>query len=479
MNDPFALSLHTVIAASPLLGHTLEDRAPIRTAQDPKLLSRIRHGCATPLRSSSQQSLFSVAPLDLLVSHEAGEKQFHLLELNGTGIGGLTNLTEEALAPILQGIGQMASADTAADPLIMIASSGKESETNPRLNRLIYEKLMYADAIRRGFADRGREATVLAMPTLAGEPESLHAAGPKIVVGYIKEFLEHVSVDSRGRLMLMGREVTGAVNDRFFLNVLDHCGCSVDLANLDVMNRCFMAGADKGIAYDLLNDFLQTGDVPGFPRQVNFEICCDRESLIETVFDWTARGRRTVIKPHGTGLGHGIEFFLSNRESDSAIIQRIDQSLRTTEEYYAIEGGAFPYTVCEYVDADRIDRPGHRLHGHKYELRVVVYRDADMLRAYPSIVKVACEPCDEDAPCPTGLINNITSSCVRTQAKGTDFMFPLANRETMDLFGLEERHIDDLCRAATGYVRYVLDQVEDCPERVGLPSNAREVAVAA
>jgi hypothetical protein len=30
----------------------------------------------------------------------------------------------------------------------------------------------------------------------------------------------------------------------------------------------------------------------------------------------------------------------------------------------------------------------HPMAGHKFELRVVVYRDGDMLRAYPSIAKV-------------------------------------------------------------------------------------------
>ena len=30
----------------------------------------------------------------------------------------------------------------------------------------------------------------------------------------------------------------------------------------------------------------------------------------------------------------------------------------------------------------------HKMFGHKFELRVVVYRDGDVLRAFPSIAKV-------------------------------------------------------------------------------------------
>ena len=475
--NPLEISLDTLLAASPLLGHPLEDRTPIREAQDRQLIDRWRNASSVRLRGASQQNLFCVAPLDLLVSNEQGQKQFHLLELNGTGIGGLTNLTEDALGPILDGMGQIASAPATADPLILVASSGKESETNPRLNKLIHEKLMYADAIKRGFQQRGESATVTVMSQLAASSECPRS-GPLIVVGYIKEFLDHLETDQDNRLMLLGREVTGAVNDRFFMNVHDHFDGRVNLARLTIMNRCFLAGADKGIAYDLLNDFLRSQPKSQFPSGTDFNVCCCREELTETVFAWLRRGLRPVIKPHGTGLGHGIEFFLSADEPDASILKRIDGSIRLTEEYYRAKGGAFPYTVCEYVNADRIDRPGHRLQGHKYELRVVVYRDGMTLQALPSIVKVACEPCGQDGDGKHGLINNITASCVRTQAKGTDYMFPLANRETLALFGLTEQDITALCRGATGYVRYVLDQVEDQPARLGLP-DARRKTVAA
>jgi hypothetical protein len=477
--SPFSLSLHTVIAASPLLGHALEDRGTIRAAQDPRLLERVRRECSTRLRTPSQQHLFCVAPLDLLVERHDGRRRFHLLELNGTGIGGLTNLSAEAVQCVLDGIGQLAAAVPAGGgaPLMLVASSGLESTEQPRLNRLIHEKLMYADALRAGFARRGLDAPVLAMPTLAAQPDLLTADGPAIVVGYMKQFLAHLEADDTGGLRLLGRLVTGIVNDRFVTNVLDHCHRPVDLARLQIMNRCFAAGADKGVAYSLFNDIARDAAPAGFPERIEFERCGNRSDLVRTVFQWLDQGRRPVIKPHGTGLGHGIEFFLSRDETDDAVIRQIDRSLRLTAEFYGTRGGAFPYTVCDYVDADRIDSPGHRLHGHKYELRVVVYRDGLELRAHPAIVKVACAPWSDDDLDPAALINNITASCVRTRAKGTDFMFPLANAESLALFGLEERDLLAVCRTATRFVRHVLDEVEDQPARFGLPG--RQAAVPA
>jgi len=69
------------------------------------------------------------------------------------------------------------------------------------------------------------------------------------------------------------------------------------------------------------------------------------------------------------------------------------------------------------------------------------------------------------------LINNITASCVRTQAKGTEFMFPLANRNTLRMFGLNDQNILAVCSVATRFVRHVLDQVQQNPARLGLPAT--------
>ncbi len=92
------------------------------------------------------------------------------------------------------------------------------------------------------------------MPQLLDEPRGLDNGQPTVVVGYIKDFLANLTLESDGRLSLLGRPVTAAVNDRFCLNVLQQFGQGVDLGQLATMNRCFLPGADKGTAYALLNE---------------------------------------------------------------------------------------------------------------------------------------------------------------------------------------------------------------------------------
>lgn len=471
-HDSPQISMETLISMSPILGHRLENRSSIRDAQNLELLQRLQDLTSTPLGNAEQQQLFVVAPLDLMVSEQQGQKQFHLLELNGTGIGGLTNMSYCAVNQILEGLGQMATqqADQYASPLVLIASSGKESEQNPRLNKLIYEKMLYAEAFKQGFARHGRQTNLCTMTGLLQDPSFMADANPTVVVGYMKEFLQELNVSADGRLMLYGRPVTGVVNDRFVMNMVHHFQGMVDLSQLTTMNRCHLAGADKGVAYGLLNDYLQEQPAAFFPKNVLHQIVSDRQSLIQSILDWRDRGIRTVIKPQGTGLGHGIEFFL-NDVTEAEVIRKVDRSIQLTEEYYQMQGGAFPYTLCEFVDGCTLPEPQHPLFGHKYELRVVVYRNGMLLKAFPSIIKVSCDPVGPDQSEPTGLINNITASCMKTEAKGTDFMFPLTNYQTLRIFGLQEEHLFAVCRTATGYVRFVLDQLQTDPARFGLPAN--------
>jgi hypothetical protein len=468
--NPLQVSLETMIASSPLLGQELENRSSIRGAQNEHLALRLARSASTRLRSASQRDLFCIAPLDLLVSEQAGQKQFHLLELNGTGIGGLSNLPERAMCEVLQSLAE--SCTTFDDPrgIVLLAVSGKESESSPRLNRLMHEKLLFVEAMREGLARRFGvcEATNLTQLRRTGGGE-----GPAVAIGYMKDLLNDLTCDSDGGVWLHGRRVMGAVNDRFCRNLLQRFDERVDMEQFRTFNRCFAAGSDKGIAYALMNEYVQDAPQPGMPREIRHAHAHNRLDLIETVLDWLTLGRKVVIKPHGTGLGHGIEFFFDRNESMDDIIHRIDQSLALTEEYYGVVGGALPYTICEYVDACRVKGAEHPLQGHKYELRVVVYRHEMTLRAFPSIAKIARERDDLGGKTRRALINNITASGDTEKVNGAEYMLPLCNEQTLATLGLSHDEVESLCAAATGYVRYVLDQVEDQPQRFGLPLSRR------
>jgi hypothetical protein len=88
-------------------------------------------------------------------------------------------------------------------------------------------------------------------------------------------------------------------------------------------------------------------------------------------------------------------------------VPQVDRALHSVASNYNLQCGGLPYTVCEYLDTATIDAgaagsggaasgggggtascaPAHKV-GHKFELRVVVYRSGSELRAFPSIAKV-------------------------------------------------------------------------------------------
>lgn len=474
--NPLQVSLETLVAGSPLMGHELEDRSSIRDAQQSGLFNRLSFTSGTRLRGPSQRDLFCVAPLDLLVSERDGRKQFHLLELNGTGIGGLTNLPDRVVCDVLESLAESCRVFDDPDGVVLLAVSGKESVSRPRMNRLMHEKLLFIEALRAGISQRFGTCDASNLWMLRQPSSPAHMPRPAAVLGYIKDFLNDLIVDPHGVLWLHGRRVMGAVNDRFCRNVMQRFGEQVDLDRWQTMNRCFAAGSDKGLAYDLMNSFVQQQPQQHLPSAVRFAHAYCRASLIETVLDWMHEGRKVVIKPHGTGLGHGIEFFLDPSEGFDSVVQRIDDSLAQTERYYDLPGGALPYTVCEYVDAARVHSPGHPLDGHKYELRVVVYRQGSTLRAFPSIAKIARERDTAGGTARRALINNITASGDTAKVCGTDYMLPLCNERTLEMLGLDPSELESVCGTLTRYVRHILDQVEDHPQQFGLPTRSPAVA---
>src|SRR5262249_29856962 len=141
------------------------------------------------------------------------------------------------------------------DALVLVAASGMESSKNPRRNHTLYDKLLYLDALKRGFEATGRRAAVLTAARPEEEPDAGNHRGPAVVLGYIKELLNRVNLGYDGRLSLFGRPVTAAVNDRFCLNVLSRFAHRVDTARFATVNRSFLVGADKGAAYGLLNEY--------------------------------------------------------------------------------------------------------------------------------------------------------------------------------------------------------------------------------
>src|SRR5262249_53359040 len=207
------LSLDTVIAASPMLGHALEDRARVRDAQDRALLERFQAASTSPLSDAAQEDLFLVSPLDLLVVEGKKGKEFHITEMNGTGIGGLTNMTSDAVAVVLNNLTDFARQLTEPNAVLLVAVSGVESSKNARRNHMVHEKMLYVEALKRGFELAGHRPCVLTMALLENKPEAIQTDQPGVILGYIKEFLNALGLRNNGRLELFGRPVTAGIND--------------------------------------------------------------------------------------------------------------------------------------------------------------------------------------------------------------------------------------------------------------------------
>ena len=83
-----SVSLPTLLGVAPLLGGALEDRSTIRDNQDPRIVD---HALTCSHREVNPAVLqgFCVAPLDFLVTGTPRSQRVGLIELNGSGMGGL------------------------------------------------------------------------------------------------------------------------------------------------------------------------------------------------------------------------------------------------------------------------------------------------------------------------------------------------------------------------------------------------------
>src|SRR5258707_589416 len=120
--NPLQISLDTLIGVAPMLGHELADHRAFRERQDAGLIRAIQ------------------AQLNDLCQ------------------------TAQHLAP--------------ADAVVLVASSGLEDDEAPRRNRALHEKILYVDALQRGFELDERPARVFTMTQLAKAGEPLPGGQP-------------------------------------------------------------------------------------------------------------------------------------------------------------------------------------------------------------------------------------------------------------------------------------------------------------
>jgi hypothetical protein len=457
--DALGISLPTLIGLAPMLGHRLDDRKTIANRQAFALASHFAEASELSLPAQAQLRDFFVAPLDILPYKRDGRLRFQLLELNGTGIGGLTNMPGALVEDVLDTIAEIGDFCEGAAPLVLVASSGREVAGDLKPSHLLHEKVLFVDRIAGALERRLGDCKILGFDSLVANGGWRDSSRPAVLLGYSRELVEQSEVRG-GVPRLFGRKVAAIVNDRFLYNLQTAHG-ALDSGAFLAANGCYEAGADKAEAYRHVNSFAAQNRFDEVGSAMRFDVCHDATSLIETVFARLSRSEQLVIKPSGTGHGDGIEFFFGGEGLD-LVEERIGRSMAVVGERYG-QGAGFPYTVTEYLDAEVISKPGHPLRGSKFELRIVVYRKGWMLHAVPSIAKVAPETWDPEHPTRAALINNVSASVRGGKTGGADHVLPLCRPETLEALGLNEDTLTRLCCWATGYVSHVLSETRPRP----------------
>ncbi len=516
------------ISFQSLLGHKLENNTDFAGRQDINILNRIATASAIDLPKNIKPGEFVVAPLDIM-PHEipGGKKGAMLLELNGTGYGNITTLHPETLKSINNSFAMIAdSLKDVPNALVLVPCSGREDPPNFAASKKIHEKIMIGSSISERFKALGHEKVTeigidsfqkkssntlknlrqgLKTDVKAGleavrhfDQDGIRAmrkklrkagwnakdAGPTVVVGYTAQLAKAIKIGENGEPMMFGRRVHAIVNDRASLNVdALHArkGKKLDPNTFIACNRSYVPAADKGTAYAYMNEFNSTAAAkmtPEYAREIVNKQANSLAEIEEKVLEMLKEGRHAIIKPSGTGHGDGIvpifaheweghpDFKPADAGGYPAISEQIKKSYDSVKATYGDRGG-FPYTVGEYVIADRIKSDNPAFDTMKYEYRVAVYADYSnpekpQLKAAPAIIKI-----DAGSQLQEGQdgkfskqLASVSTQVLQTGRPASDFMKPLANAETMEMIDFPEEEMTKLCQWATKAVGYILENVD-------------------
>jgi hypothetical protein len=444
------ISLETLREVSTLLGRPLPDPWEPDGLHDPSLLpARFREPEAHagwPTLAGDRTRDFYYGSVDLLpVREDDGGIGYQILELNGTGVGGLARLPLPLLGAVLHELWELPRELASACPLVLctIATSA---------TRTVGERILIAQALKEGLAaSRGRGEIVV----LGNDPqgERLPADRPLVVLTrHARRGLRPVG----GELRLFDRRVDAIVRDLHCQHVIDCFPGELDASSFFGVNRIFPICASKARTYAVYNAFLAGNAVLAagprrlLRRPVRFEVATDRAELRRAVQGLLDDGCSAVIKPHAAGGGLGIAF-LHPSDPVSRVQAELDRAIADAPR---VSGLVFPYTVCDLLDCPTIERRGHPLLGHRYELRILVFRIGRTVRAFPTVCRVSGWRYDAESTDRRMLLNTMSRS-LESRADGACAL-PLCHSATLAAIGLTPDALAELCDAAAAFVHAVV-----------------------
>lgn len=472
--EHLSLSVASLIEVSSMLGIHLEDFAKVRNAQDEDFVSVIQEKSSYKLDHPDQKRHFYVSALDFVLDEGELGKKFNFIECNGSGFTGISNISISHLQKILHELESVAFYVEDKIPVVIIPCSGTREIKSSGRPSMVYEKLLFAQSIKNGLKERYGSAKMYNLYDLI-DRESIQFDQPTVIIGYLMDLMNYLTCID-GKIHLLGQPVSGATHDRFCDNVVNTFVETIDIESFYSINNLFHFTSDKGNAYRLYNDFMVSKSAPFkmFKESINYERVFSRDELISTVSQkYFTERQKIVIKPHGAALGRGIEFFVTHNETQEDVIRKIDESIQATNRFCGVSGWAFPYTIVDFVDCSMIPLKEYPLCGHKFEMRVIVYREGDILKPFPSIVKISSRKYDPQTPDRLMLLNNVAAASGVTKIESTNYMLPLSNRETLNVIGISEEQLFELASFATNYVGYGINKLHN--KKIDFKANYKKL----
>ena len=276
--------------------------------------------------------------------------------------------------------------------------------------------------------------------------------GPAVVIGYPRALKAAIQTRD-GRLTLAGRPIHAAVRDLFCQHLVDrHPDVAPD--SFLAVNALYPLCASKARTYALYNEYLVAHPSDLLWRPVDHRLTPTRAALIDHALTTCARGQSLVIKPHASGAARGVEFLRAG-QPEAALIARIDAAIADAERPLddTTPRPAFPYVACELLTGRTVDAPDHPLHGHRWELRILVHRVQDHLHVFPAVCKLSGARYDPAAPAREMLLNTVSADAA---GNGGGHLLPLTNGTTLKALGLDVRTLATLCQFSLRFVAHAI-----------------------
>lgn len=311
---------------------------------------------------------FYVGTVDMMVGlDENGDKQFHILEINGGSARGLASLTENQIERIYEGYLEALNVIETNSPKLVIGHLDRDI--------LLYEKWLLLN----------RLTVVENIPdeNIIIEPYSTLIS--KLTFDSDKIYYQNLPID-----LIIGDGVARRINGFSPSNRFQTM----------IVNNAYPITDDKFLTYaniDKLGDILRPLSV----KPLNYWLATNKKELSDTIRKNLTSYTELVIKPSKSSGGCGIEFIHHEREIDS----KIEGSIKSYRKKFSDNRSPFPYTITEKINPLPCE-----FHGEKraYDIKIHLARKGNRIFAVGGKFRVAAAPLEIDET--ESYITNLTAN---------------------------------------------------------------------